>query len=133
MGGRGRRLAALATFLPAVGTLSATVDADTRGVTIRRFGRTARYAWAEVVECRVSSSAGRACPTAPSTTGSCRAGRATSSPFPCLELADGRVRELPALAAAADAAVAHAHAMTLAQLRNRVTAAPNAAPVPLAT
>lgn len=93
-------VAALATFVPAVGALSATVDADVRGVTIRRLGRTARFAWPDisgvrVIERRASVPDGTEYHwIAPS-----RGGHVVA--VPCLELADGRVRELPALAAPA--------------------------------
>ena len=127
--------AALATFLPAVGTLSAVVDADTRGVTIRRFGRARRYGWSDVVGVRVIER--RA--SVPDGTEyhwvvPSRSRHVVA--VPVLELADGSLRELPALAAAAAAgeAIAQAHARTLAQLRARVTAEPlSAAPAPLAT
>lgn len=93
-------LAALATLVPALGTMSATVDVDTRGVTIRRLGRTARYLWAEiagvgVVERRASVPDGTEYHwVVPS-----RGGHVVA--VPCLELTDGRARELPALAAPA--------------------------------
>jgi Bacterial PH domain len=111
-------LAALATFVPAVGALSATVDADTRGVTIRRLGRASRFAWREiagvrVIERRASVPDGTEYHwVAPS-----RAGHVVA--VPCLELSDGRVRQLPALAAPATgarSAVAYRCAEELAHL-----------------
>jgi Bacterial PH domain len=112
-------VAALATFIPAVGALSATVDADARGVTIHRLGRTARFAWPDisgvrVIERRASVPDG----TEYHWLSPRRGGHVVA--VPCLELADGRVRELPALAAPAEgtrAAVAYRCAELLAHLR----------------
>jgi hypothetical protein len=112
-------LAALATFVPAVGALSATVDADVRGVTVRRLGRTARFAWPDisavrVIERRASVPDGTEYHwIAPS-----RGGHVVA--VPCLELADGRMRELPALAApaaGARSAIAYRCAEVLAHLK----------------
>ncbi len=112
-------IAALATFVPALGALSAVVDADGKGVTVRRLGRSARIAWSDVTDVRVVD-------------------RPASVPdgteyhwvvprrprhvvaVPVLLLADGRVRQLPALAAPADGsqrAVALAHLRVLTNLR----------------
>ena len=112
--------AALATFVPALGTLSAVVDADGNGVTVRRLGRSARFAWSDVREVRVVD-------------------RPASVPdgteyhwvvprrprhvvaVPVLVLADGRIRQLPALASPADGpkrAMALAYANVLTNLRS---------------
>jgi hypothetical protein len=112
-------IAALATFVPAVGALSATVDADARGVTIRRLGRTARYSWPDIVDVRVIERPASVPDgteyhwIAPS-----RSGHVVA--VPCLALTDGRVRQLPALAAPAAGqgrGVADRAAELLAQLR----------------
>jgi len=115
--------AALATFVPAVGTLSAVVDADNRGVTIRRFGRARRYGWGEVVDVRVIER--RASVPDGTEYHWVVPGRSRHVvEVPVLELADGSVRELPALAAAVGAATAHTHARALGQLRGAVDASP---------
>ncbi|MCU1468358.1 MAG: hypothetical protein JWM72_4286 [Actinomycetia bacterium] len=111
--------AAFATFVPALGALSAIVDVDGNGVTVRRLGRSARIAWSEVADVQVVD-------------------RPASVPdgteyhwvvprrprhvvaVPVLVLADGRIRQLPALAAPADGrkrAAALAHARVLTDLR----------------
>jgi hypothetical protein len=93
-------IAATATLLPAVGALTASVDADARGVTVRRFGLATYYAWADVtgvhlVERRANVPDGTEYHwVVPS-----RSKHVVA--VPCLELADGRVREIPALAAPA--------------------------------
>jgi hypothetical protein len=116
-------IAALATFVPAVGALSATVDADARGVTIRRLGRTSRFEWPDisgvrVIERRASVPDGTEYHwIAPS-----RGGHVVA--VPCLELADGRMRELPALAAPAAGArraIADRCAEVLAHLKPAAT------------
>jgi len=112
-------VAAIATFVPAVGALSATVDADARGVTVHRLGRSVRFPWSEiadvgVIERRASVPDGTEYHwIVPS-----RSGHVVA--VPCLELADGRVRQLPALAVPATGArssVAHRRAEELALLR----------------
>lgn len=101
-------LASLATFLPAAGTLSASVEADRRGVTVRRFGRVQHYAWANIAA--VAATERRAnvpdgteyhwvWPT-----------RRHMVAVPYLELTDGTRRELPALSAPAGTASADAYA-----------------------
>ena len=93
-------VAGLATFAPAVGTLSATVDADARGVSVRRFGRVSRYSWADVADVRVIVRRASV-PDGTEYHWVFPSRRSHVVAVPCLELADGRVRELPALAAPA--------------------------------
>jgi hypothetical protein len=126
VGGAGAALAALvvagaavATFVPAVGALSAAVEADGRGVAIRRFGRTSRLEWTDVVDVRIVERRARV----PDGTGyhwfvPSRAGHIVA--VPSLEVGGGRVRELPALAAPASRArgdVAREHVETLSRIR----------------
>jgi hypothetical protein len=112
-------IAALATFAPAVGAMSAAVDADVRGVTIRRFGRTSRYAWSDIVDVRlVERRASVPDGTEYHWVVPSRSRHVVA--VPCLELADGRVRQLPALAAPATgprSAAAREHAAALTYLR----------------
>ena len=123
-------LAALATFAPAIGALSATVDADSRGVTVRRFGRTSTYAWADVVDVKVVER--RA--SVPDGTEyhwvvPSRAHHVVA--VPSLELADGRVRQLPALAAPATGpkrAAVREYVELLAQLHALTTGAGSGTP-----
>jgi hypothetical protein len=117
-------VAAVATLVPALGALSAVVDADGKGVTVRRLGRSARVAWSDVTDVRVVD-------------------RPASVPdgteyhwvvprrprhvvaVPVLLLADGRIRQLPALAAPAEGskrAVALAHLRVLTNLRLKASA-----------
>ncbi len=112
-------LAALATFAPAIGTLSASVDADTRGVSVRRFGRSTRFAWTDVVDVHVIER--RA--SVPDGTEyhwvmPSRSRHVVA--VPCLQLADGRIRQLTALAAPATgprSAAAREYAALLTHLR----------------
>jgi hypothetical protein len=122
--------AALATFLPAVGTLSASVEADDRGIAIHRFGRTARFAWADVIDVRLVERGARV-PDGTEYHWVVPRRSAHIVGVPCLELRDGRVRELTALAAPATgprAAAAREHAETLARLLadHRLSARPHA-------
>jgi hypothetical protein len=117
-------LAGLATFAPAVGTLSATVDADTRGVSVRRFGRVSRYSWADVADVRVIVRRASV-PDGTEYHWVFPNRRSHVVAVPCLQLADGRVRELPALAAPATgprSSAATEYARTLEQLRDRTSA-----------
>jgi PH (Pleckstrin Homology) domain-containing protein len=117
-------LAAVATLLPALGALTATVDADTRGVTVRRLGRSSYYPWADVTEVRLLER--RA--SVPDGTEyhwvvPSRSRHVVA--VPCLALADGTLRELPALAAPASGArraAASTHAEHLAHVRNQSSA-----------
>ena len=88
-------------------------------MTIRRLGRTARFAWPEIAGVRViERRAGVPDGTEYHWVVPRRSGHMVA--VPCLELIDGRVRQLPALAVpATDAkrAVAHRHAEELAHLR----------------
>ena len=126
-------LAALATLVPALGTMSATVDVDARGVTVRRLGRTARYLWAEVADVHVVERAA----SVPDGTEyhwvvPSRGGHVVA--VPCLALADGRARQLPALAAPATgpaSAAAREYAAILSYFRALTTEAAPAAPTAL--
>ena len=121
-------VAALATLAPAVGTLTATVDADSRGVAIRRFGRTARYAWSDVVDVRVIERRANV-PDGTEYHWVVPRRGAHVVAVPCLALADGRVRELPALAAPAAgprSAAAREYAALLERVRVLTTAATDA-------
>lgn len=93
-------IAAFATFVPALGAVTASVDADIRGITVRRLGFAARYGWGDVTAIRVVERQAHV----PDGTQYhwLVPGRAKHVvAVPSLELADGRVRELPALAAPA--------------------------------
>ncbi len=92
-------LAALATLVPAIGTLTASVEVDGTGLTVLRFGRAQQFRWDEitdvgVVERRAAVPDGTeyhwVWPT-----------RRHVVAVPYLELADGTRRELPALSAPA--------------------------------
>ena len=112
-------VAALATLAPAVGALSATVDADTRGVVVRRFGHTSRYPWSDVVDVRVIERRASV-PDGTEYHWVVPSRAAHLVAVPCLELTDGRIRQLPALAAPAAGprrAAATEHAAVLERLR----------------
>jgi hypothetical protein len=89
-----------ATLLPAIGTLSASVDIDGGGVTVRRYGRATHYAWhdietIDVVERRAQVPDGTEYHwIVPSR-------RAHMVAVPRLTLRNGERRELPALSARA--------------------------------
>jgi hypothetical protein len=131
-------LAALATFAPAVGTLSATVDADRRGVVVRRFGRTSNYTWDEIVDVKVIERRA-AVPDGTEYHWVVPSRSAHRVAVPCLELADGRLRQLPALAAPASgprSAAAREFAAVLERVRDltavpasKTAAAPTAEPL----
>lgn len=103
-------LAGLATFVPAVGTLSAAVEVDHTGVTVLRFGRMQQFRWDEIVDLGVVERRALVAdgteyhwvwPT-----------RRHMVAVPYLQLVDGTRRELPALSAPTGTgrAVADAHA-----------------------
>lgn len=100
-GGIAVALAGLATFLPAVGTLSAAIDADASGVTIRRFGRESHYAWDDIVDVRLVVRRANV-PDGTEYHWVVPNRRRHLVAVPSLGLAGGRVREIPALAARAD-------------------------------
>jgi Bacterial PH domain len=117
-------LAAVATLVPALGTLTATVDADTRGVTVRRLGHSSYYPWAEVVEVRLLERRANV-PDGTEYHWVVPSRSRHVVAVPCLALADGTVRELPALAAPASGparAAASEHAEHLARMRNQASA-----------
>lgn len=89
--------AALATLLPAVGTVSATIDADTRGITVHRLGRSTRFPWSDVVDLHVIERPAQVPDGTEYHWVVPRRSRHVVA-VPCLALADGRCRELPALA-----------------------------------
>jgi hypothetical protein len=112
-------VAALATLAPAVGTLTASVDADTRGVAIRRFGRTSHYPWSDVADVHVIERRASV-PDGTEYHWVVPGRSAHVVAVPCLELVDGRVRQLPALAAPAAgprSAAAREYAALLERLR----------------
>jgi hypothetical protein len=112
-------VAALATFVPALGALTAVVDADIRGVSVRRFGRTSRYRWADVVAVRVIERMANV-PDGTEYHWFVPSRSKHLVAVPCLELIGGRIRQLPALAAPADGrrrAAATEQAKRLAHLR----------------
>jgi hypothetical protein len=114
-------LAAVATLLPALGTLTAAVDADTRGVTVRRFGRSSYYPWADVTEVRLLERRANV-PDGTEYHWLVPSRSRHVVAVPCLALVDGTLRELPALAAPASGprrAAASTHAEHLAHVRNQ--------------
>jgi hypothetical protein len=105
-------LAGMATLLPAIGALSAAVDADAGGVAIRRFGRESRYPWDDIVDVHVVVRRANV-PDGTEYHWVVPNRRTHFVAVPSLTLRNGRVREIPALAAPAaeprrDAATAHA-------------------------
>jgi hypothetical protein len=111
--------AAFATLVPALGALSAMVDVDRNGVTVRRLGRTARVPWSEVADVQVVDRPARVPDGTEYHWVVPRRPRHVVA-VPVLVLADGRGRQLPALASPADGpkrAVAVAHARVLTDLR----------------
>jgi hypothetical protein len=105
-------LAGIATVLPAIGALSATVDVDGHGLSIRRFGRESRYAWDEIVDVQLATRRANV-PDGTEYHWVVPNRRTHMVAVPCLTLADGRVREIPALAGPAQgpcsgAAIEHA-------------------------
>ncbi len=124
--------AALATFVPAVGTLTAAVDADVRGVTVRRLGRSSTYRWSDVVAIRVVERKAKV-PDGTEYHWVVPSRSRHLVAVPSLQLVDGRVRELPALAAPADGrrrAAANEHVKRLAHLRALIRAAGESAGEP---
>jgi hypothetical protein len=112
-------LAGIATVLPAIGALSATIDADARGVVIRRFGRESRYAWDEVVDVHLVVRRANV-PDGTEYHWVVPNRRTHVVAVPSLTLADGRVRQIPALAGPAEGprrAAATEHAALLARAR----------------
>jgi hypothetical protein len=112
-------LAGVATVLPAIGALSATVDVDARGVAIRRFGRESRYSWHEIVDVHVATRRANV-PDGTEYHWVVPNRRTHVVAVPSLTLADGRVREIPALAGPAEGprhAAATEHAALLARAR----------------
>ena len=119
-------LATLATFVPALGTMTASVDADVHGVTIRRLGRANRYAWDHVVAVRVVERRANV-PDGTEYHWVVPHLRAHVVAVPCLDFADGRERQLPALSVPAsgpNSVVASDHAATLQYFRGLASAEP---------
>jgi hypothetical protein len=109
-------LAGIATLLPAIGALSATVDADAGGVTIRRFGRESRFAWDDVVDVRITVRRANV-PDGTEYHWVVPNRRTHFVAVPSITLTNGRAREIPALAGPADgprrgAAAAHVALLT---------------------
>lgn len=112
-------LAGIATVLPAIGALSATVDADARGVVIRRFGRESRYAWNDIVDVHLIVRRANV-PDGTEYHWVVPNRRTHVVAVPALTLVGGRVREIPALAGPADGprrGAAAEHAALLARVR----------------
>ncbi len=91
----------VATLLPAIGTLSASVDVDNVGVTVRRFGRATRYAWADIETIDVVERRAQV-PDGTEYHWVVPHRRVHYVAVPCLTLGNGARRELPALSARAD-------------------------------
>ena len=108
-------LAGIATLLPALGALSAAVDADASGVTIRRFGRESRYAWDDIVDVRLVERRANV-PDGTEYHWVVPNRRTHIVAVPSLALANGRVREIPALAGPAEGVHAGAAAAFVALL-----------------
>jgi len=119
-GGIAVALAGLATFLPALGTLSAAIDADASGVTIRRFGRESRYGWDDIVDVRLVVRRANV-PDGTEYHWVFPNRRRHVVAVPSLGLVDGRVREIPALAARAEGP-RHAAAVEYAAVLEHVRA-----------
>jgi len=116
-------LAGTATLLPAIGALSATIDADGHGVTIRRFGRESFYAWEEIVDVHIVERRANV-PDGTEYHWVVPNRRSHVVAVPCLALADGRQREMPALAGPAHGSrqgAAAEHAAILARVRELQT------------
>jgi hypothetical protein len=112
-------LAGIATLLPAIGALSAVVDADANGVTIRRFGRESRYDWDIVADLRLVVRRANV-PDGTEYHWVVPNRRTHFVAVPGLVLADGRVREIPALAGPSEGArrsAATEHLAVLARVR----------------
>jgi hypothetical protein len=112
-------LAGIATVLPAIGALSATVDVTAQGVAIRRFGRESRYAWGEIGEVHIAVRRANV-PDGTEYHWVVPNRRTHLVAVPCLTLADGRLREIPALAGPAQGPrsnAAHEHAALLTRVR----------------
>jgi len=117
-------LAGAATLVPAIGTLTAAVDADTRGVTVRRLGHSSYYPWGDIVEVRLLDRRANV-PDGTEYHWVVPSRSRHVVAVPCLALADGTVRELPALAAPASGpgrAAASEYAEHLARMRNQASA-----------
>jgi hypothetical protein len=124
-------LAGIATLLPAIGALSATVDADAHGVTIRRFGRDSRYPWDDIVDVRVVVRRASV-PDGTEYHWVVPNRRTHFVAVPSLVLTNGHVREIPALAAPAEglhSGAAAAHTAALAREHERETARGDGQPV----
>ncbi|MDQ1383972.1 MAG: hypothetical protein QOG65_1351 [Actinomycetota bacterium] len=123
--------AAFATFVPALGALSATVDVDRNGVTVRRLGRSTRVAWSEVADVQVVDRPANVPDGTEYHWVVPRRPRHVVA-VPVLVLADGRIRQLPALASPADGprrAGALAHARVLTDLRVAAGPGPSTAAI----
>lgn len=93
-------VASFATVMPAVGLMTASVDADRNGVTVQRFGFSTRYAWADIDAVTVIARRAQV----PDGTEYHWNGISTRKhvvAVPTLELADGRAVQLTALASPA--------------------------------
>jgi hypothetical protein len=110
--------AGVATLLPAVGTLSASVDATPDGVTVRRFGRTTRFAWPDVDSVSVVERHASV-PDGTEYHWIVPSRHAHVVAVPALALRDGTTRELPALAAPVSVNTARDVAAALEQFRKR--------------
>ena len=91
----------VATSLPAIGTLSASVDIDDVGVTVRRFGRATRYSWPDIEKIDVVERRAQV-PDGTEYHWLVPSRRAHYVAVPCLTLSNGARRELPALSARAN-------------------------------
>jgi hypothetical protein len=123
-------LAGAATVLPAIGALSATVDADAAGIAIRRFGHESRYDWDDIVDVRLVVRRANV-PDGTEYHWVVPNRRTHFVAVPSLALADGRIREIPALAGPAEGRGSRApaeHAAVLERVRAQRSEAAEAPP-----
>jgi hypothetical protein len=93
-------VAAFATLMPAIGLMTASVDADRNGITVTRFGFSTHYAWTDVDAVTVIARRAQV----PDGTEYHWTGISTRKhvvAVPTLELVDGRAVQLTALASPA--------------------------------
>ncbi|HVJ95248.1 MAG TPA: hypothetical protein VNC41_00295 [Acidimicrobiia bacterium] len=93
-------VASFATLMPAIGLMTASVDADRNGITVTRFGFSTHYAWTDVEAVTVIARRARVADgTEYHWTGISTRKHVVA--VPTLELVDGRAVQLTALASPA--------------------------------